>query len=875
MSSNGEGPPGSHAGTAGFHEQVPSQPVENRAEETSLADAGEAQHTSESRKDPPIRRLLSEDRRPQRSPRGRAKATKDLENSLDTIIDGVVGHWKGTRWPRNQEESEFSRQYYESFQGKEKNTVLKQARRNQLVKERHGYDEETAWLQILELLQKESPRGAHRYVKRMETIRFPQGISAKWSGDAGESILEITLRTGSHVQTVSSGPNPTTFSSLKLWGKPDQNKAAKRMLQDSDLLQVVCEDNLNASTSLADYVLHSEVSKRHGEAKPAVGPDGALLGDDTSTNDASRLHGAKDGATEELPPTRSNWSYTRLRNEGAWIGQDRSWKSDMFPQTQEPGGFMTAASLANRIEHLSRQNIRKRHAITRNQQKLVELLTRPENASHITPSAVASAFRFLAKHMFFPSIRSILTALEDTRVEVTAEVFVPLLTVAAMRENVMAFHNVVHIMRKRAVIPDSTTWVAFHTMTLKRFPHLADKVISGMHARGMTLNPETKVRNVEEYANDLFEAFAQAHPGATIEGFVENLDRDIPGGKWLTTFTVNKICHSLLKRGQIQLAYDLVDELVARGGRPSTVTLNTFLSAAKRDRSLEMAVATLRKFHNLHAKSRPLAKRKDIKVFSRTHDLQIAVNETTLKHLLRLSWSQRQYNRFRVFWRFAACTGLLNTEILGKVHRRIVARSALDFPRDNPSLNDSRSPRRRMWDAWAARFAIGVHSGLMVDDTAAGDVAPAIEQSTRSSKAASPDDDVEGSTAFGTQVEKPVSPQRAHRQRLLEIYSKDVEHGQDLRPLETLVRLADEAQRRDEAWHVSLLGTPKGLAQDHSGEGMFDAMLLDAVDVPVEVRDPQKPIELRQYGIEVPDEAPESEESHEVSASEEKSEGHL
>jgi hypothetical protein len=155
----------------------------------------------------------------------------------------------------------FRKQYFDAHKSDDKHRMKQRARRHLLSKKRSEIPEKQAWRDILRILEQHSPADAEHYIKRMETIRLPEGIFAQWIRDPGESILEVMQRTGSHVQ-VKPTKEIGHFSSITLLGTPSQNAAAKKLLQESDLLSAISEDDLNASKSLADYNLHSEIGGR-------------------------------------------------------------------------------------------------------------------------------------------------------------------------------------------------------------------------------------------------------------------------------------------------------------------------------------------------------------------------------------------------------------------------------------------------------------------------------------------------------------------------------------------------------------------------------------------------------------------------------------
>jgi pentatricopeptide repeat protein len=728
----------------------------------------------------------------------------------------------------------FHDRYFGANKARENGRMKEQARRHQLMAERHEFSEKRAWHGTIQVLQRDSPEGAKHYKKRMETIRLPEGIFARWLRDPGESILEVMQRTGSHVQVVP-GRDVGLFSSLTLLGLPSQNAAARRLLQESDLLGAVSGDDLDALKSLADYNLRSEISDRHGKAlkeddnnnvgeideslydllddvelgqlEDAVGIMTENKAADTSTG---QLENAVDTMDEEAP-TRAVWS-----EPSASFDVKRTAKKstgDSLPATPPP---TSAVSLMARIEDLtapiprqvwlkSFENLDQSGAAI--QRELVALLTSPENAHLVTHRVVAKALVYLAHHMKFPAIRVIMNALKDTKLAIDADVFNTLLAAAAKAENTHAFHYIVHTMRGRGVCPNARTWVHFLTLTAKRFPEDADKVRSRMQKTAIDADLSTKIQSLEDHSAALLAAFIESYPDASFQDFIKTISDDMPGVRWLTSFSANTMCQHLLKAGNISTAFELVDELVIRGGRPDVVTLNIFLGAAEKDGNMEMAVAVLRKFHDLNAKSTPLAEANANRFMTlpRVHDLSIRLNGASFHLLSSIAWQKKYFNCSRVFWRYSCCAGHASAKIYKKIRHSIaISADANAMVRMDETTGD----RARMWNSLAARFIIGVQAGA--DPQSAAKVL---------------------STARGVQTTAAAMTQR------MQLLAQDPKEVQSLRPTRFLVDVAEEAYRQDRQWKFNLVGLPKGLKEFGSYDHMFEYMLRDGVKVPVRVGD--------------------------------------
>jgi hypothetical protein len=757
----------------------------------------------------------------------------------------------------------FRDRYLLANKAQDNERMKEQARRHQLMAERHEFSEKKAWHYTVQLLQQDSPEGAKNYKKRMETIRLPEGIFARWLRDPGESILEVMQRTGSHVQVVP-GKDVGLFSSLTLLGLPSQNAAARRLLQESDLIGAVSGDDLDALKSLADYHLRSEISDRHGKALKEddnhnVGYLDESLYDLLDDVELGQLENAVDIMTENKAaemapgqientldttdteaPTRAVWSQSSATFDIKRTPKESA--HDSIPGTSQFTAPTSAVSLAARIEDLTapipRQVwLKSFGSLGRSQaaihRKLVALLTNPENAHLVTSSAAAKALTHLAHHTKFPAIREVMNALKDTKLVIDADVFNTLLAAAAKAENTHAFHYLVLTMRGRKVSPNASTWLHLLTLTTKRFPEDADKVRSRMQTRAVDADLSTKIRSLEAYSVALLTSFIESYPDAGFKDFVKTISDDMPGVRWLTCFSANKMCHHLLKVGNTSTAFEVIDELVIRGSRPDSYTLNTFLSAAEKDGNMEMAVAVLRKFHDLNANSTPLAEINSDRfaTLPRVHDLSIPLNSVSFHLLSSLAWQRQHFNCLRVFWRYSCCAGHASAKIYGLLHHSVLFGTGEDAI--TKASDGSTNARTRMWKSWAARFAIGVQAGF--DSRWAANVL-SIAQGVQPT---SPENITPTHAALSPQSHQagtPLTWQLARKHRL-KILFEDPKEVQSLHPTRLLVDIAEEAYQKDREWKVNLIGLPKGLKKFESYNHMFEYMLQDGIEVPVEVGD--------------------------------------
>jgi pentatricopeptide repeat protein len=765
--------------------------------------------------------------------------------TLDEILEGGANlSGENEVGPTSKEGMTFRKQYFDAQKSDDKHRMKQRARRHLLSKQRSEMSEKQAWRDILRILDEGTPADAEHYIKRMETIRLPEGIFAQWIRDPGESILEVMQRTGSHVQ-VKPSKEIGRFSSITLLGTSSQNAAAKKLLQESDLLSAVSEDDLNASKNLADYHLHSEIGrpfmKRNNRVINDVQTSDDLVDNELNDFDVSKLEDAVSVTTGQ-DQTRAVWSKPSTTGLGESF-RVKGPKGHTVIGTTKSAVPSTAVAFTARIEQLTADRphvlwTKGRRATDAPgrplKDEVVALMTNPDCAHLITPVAARMALRYLAKHMYFPAVREILNALKDGNRQLdpelfTADTFNVLLDAAARHENVVAFHYIVNTMRERSVSPNPGTWVAFHTLMLKRYPGDSDKVLQMIKVKSLHAEPSVAIENLEAFSSDLLLSFMRERPKASMKAFINSVTRDVAGVRWLTTFSANAMCHTLLKRGEITRAFAIVDELVRRRGRPDAVTLNIFLTAAQKDSHLPLAVAILRKFRDLHNNSIALAStaKNPITLLPRAHDLSITPDGSTFKILFSLAWDHGYMNCTRVFWRYACCAGHAHTSIAQQMKTSVTSQSAREgfVQTDDVKV----SSRRGMWDAWAAKFAMGVKAGL--GPTHAAEVLRIVRHSVA--------EDVSEKDSLSNTSEqlaaRQASRQSAYARRTLLL--ADRQEVQSLKPVQSLADMTEEAWRMDREWKERNLGLPKGLSTYGDRDAMFEMMLKEGIEVPVEVGD--------------------------------------
>ncbi|KAK5131684.1 hypothetical protein LTR08_000738 [Meristemomyces frigidus] len=259
--------------------------------------------------------------------------------------------------PKAQMREEFPPIYYRSQQWQTKRGADNRTRRHEIQRERHTYSPrhtDEGWLaRTMEDLARATPDEAEPFKKRMETVALPPGVRAIFTGNVGESLLEIMRRTGSHAHIVhpdtelskrkigltdkessidgytdatsptevdsssekispdTQSTTPTGFQYLKLWGTVKQNSDAMTLLPD--LMQAVTGDDLATRRNIEDHDLRYE-SKPLGTDPASTGMDNSMdrmmaRWHEPETNESIEVEDTKvrSDATDEPSSIRSVW----------------------------------------------------------------------------------------------------------------------------------------------------------------------------------------------------------------------------------------------------------------------------------------------------------------------------------------------------------------------------------------------------------------------------------------------------------------------------------------------------------------------------------------------------------------------------------------
>ncbi|OQO02131.1 hypothetical protein B0A48_11683 [Cryoendolithus antarcticus] len=721
------------------------------------------------------------------------------------------------------------------------------AQQARIQRERHPINEGRAWLDILRILSNDTTSGRKAHARVMETIMLPPGVSARWTRDPGESLLEIMQHTGSHVQSLPSEQN-AEMPGLTLYGTPAQNDAATRYLRSSDLLSASSKLYDDVSPLLSAHelhkVTHESSGENHGDARheadaPIPDEELDLL---NSVLDATYM---VQSATAEPGPVRAVWHRTQpdlyiplstlLRTE-----QDAYTAS---PTSRLPSLPEDSISFTERILTLTAYRPRllkyKGKNETRSpyhedvQEELVRLLKSGFDQKIVTLEAVVTALDWLGRHMYFPAVRAIVLAADTAEFHLSAEVFDTMLRFAAISPSVDTFRYLVRFMHRAGGKATAVTWLHFESLTWRFHPSRVEEVREAMHEAGVHFDKDAKLELFKQDAPHLLTHFVKRHPDAKFDDFVRDIVSQYPDIARMGRRAANSLVDAALLLGRSDIALDVVRELIRQGERPNTTTLDHFLHSARRNRHVESAVAILSIFTRLPYKLNEKTETPLVSIHDDYHNAQygnvlfepstrafsVILSASSFRWLLWLAWDRRMWNCFRVFWRYACMAGHVDYGFVVKMKASLRAGQTARWDpkrhsnmpllkRAGPGVPNHITGRTRVWDVWAARFVLGNADGLETWDAA----------------------------------DKPVRRgprERPKPDRMTDWFERldlDLREVQSLKPVRPLAELAEEAYQLDLEWRKLNFGTTKGCTEGKwKGTEMLQVMMKAGIQVPVEV----------------------------------------
>ena len=710
-------------------------------------------------------------------------------------------------------------------------------------KTRHPYHSDN-WRPIFWLLEKTTLVGEQHHRKILEIVKVPKNVHARFTADAGEVLLEIMLRTGSHLQVEStSGTHEEfEFTSLSLLGTQFQNTEALNLLPR--FVEIYSPTGSYSSKGWHPYVLerrNKRTLKHHSlavDSKQWAHQDG----EDEELSDAD----LKSLETALGQVTKNDFVGSSIAESvrAVWAVDRRKHTSKIaLPRRPMIGGALELSNyvrdLMSPIPKLARGALS--HSVESQEpndyfetviEELISLLEDPGIILHMSKQILDQAFAFLVKHNQFPAAHQIYTKLAACGYAFHASNFNVLLAAAAKVGDVHNFEYALTLMLRRKIRPTATTWSAFHRLIHRRFPADANIVADAMRTRGLLSDPAAAKEVVQNSVEgDLTAHLAQQ---GSLASFLELYDtryrfsRGHEGFEWLTVDVVNRMVKTFLAHGRMHDAYQVLETFQHREPKASlsTATLNTFLTSSLQASDPSTAIAV-------------------INWFRIGEEGALTPDHITFSILFNIAFKRRYFNMLRVVWRYACSMGLVERTMSHQIRK-----SLLSFAPGTVEEKGDEISRGQLWRTWAGKFAVGVADGITNSLPPLEKVADIETHAVRSKRAESTPPAIVANRSHPYQplsekaqklirmaseppLAKGVDESITRRKKLQSLLIADLKQVMELKPVLPLSTLLARALQKDLEWKKKGFGHPKAFLTAEAESTMFAEMMADAIHVPM------------------------------------------
>jgi len=797
---------------------------------------------------------------------------------------------------------------------------------------------------VLRSLHKVGPVEADTYVRRTEIIPLAAGSKAVFKVATREAVLDILLRTGCNVHPVlrsSRGENSrekdrgeiisnisilndtdstdSWFDALAFTGSRLQIRAAIDIIPNmikvidtdaglsTECREVSRDDTQTSAKRSEDFPCFPQEFHRHDIGFETRSSGDGSSNPDSKSNSTSPIFIRVVWARARKQSFAYQEALLRRCSDGTFQASGAAFTLE---QLRPPiDSAITFAAYVDDLTNLPPRLLRRRVQTSSTagepihffRQVITELISLFENSQFqelISNDAAEYALQFLMKYSDYHAAQLVFDALlSNETYTLSNSVFDAMLEAAAKNQDMHNFRWLVSTMARLRVAPSWKTWVCLYDLACRRLTSdNAALVLQRMSSNGVLDVPqalrETVCSNVER---DLIDYLLQNH-NASLKHFVDWYDKRF-GRKghgnmnsmhraavepriWLSTSTANRMIKVLLFQGRKSDALEVVRMLEAAGDFPDTVTLNTFLTDARRARNPGAAVATLKQ----------LSRASQNQAYSHP---EIVLDELSYANLFDIAWKGRYYNMVRVIWRYACCAGEVMWDVQQRIRQSLLtylpapkspsqtkAACVADIVLHDPQheihnsrmvsaagmTEDIRGLRFSLTGVFygmAGKFAVGIPDHTISPSRSASSfLQQAVRERKLATLAAVPRTPRDTSHANGEEATSPPStrmsdPKHASRERqLLDMIRADILATGAFRPLIPFADMLEQALKKDLEWRARGFGM---LTHDHfeqlkmlSGSteaartkifaDILDEMLSEGLKVPMIVKDPKRDV---------------------------------
>ncbi|KAK2625311.1 hypothetical protein QTJ16_005680 [Diplocarpon rosae] len=314
------------------------------------------------------------------------------------------------------------------------------------------------------------------------------------------------------------------------------------------------------------------------------------------------------------------------------------------------------------------------HAITR---LLRELFRDPNCTPAITRAACHVALEHFISCNLIRDARILFVRMEIMRLEMTPRTFNIMLAGAAKVNDLSSFHFILHLMRRRGIVPNGKTWTYF--LMAVDDVRIKFHILTAMRKKGLLNHIQTLQDAVFDLVQPEVESSLSSNRSQA--EFIAHMDSNY-GPAWLSLRTGNRILKTLGAHGLFSRCWEFLHFMESRNFRPDHFSINIVLHYCKEATNLTGAVELLRSLPG-----------------SMKYTATAETTAEMYRMMFHLAWRARSYNVAKVVWRYACLAGATSFRMRNRIFQSM---------RDSNRVEEPRGAKHK-WFKFAGPVIIGLH----------------------------------------------------------------------------------------------------------------------------------------------------------------------
>ncbi|MCJ1362813.1 hypothetical protein MMC16_001919 [Acarospora aff. strigata] len=409
------------------------------------------------------------------------------------------------------------------------------------------------WRIPLDMLEQQTFGGPAYFDQGEERILVREDILPAFTGDIGETLWDIKVRSGCEIHVLGKEEGIGTYRSVMVRGSPSSIEMAKEAMIE------FCHGVLLESISDSEKILVGAAAKEYQERRKS--------------------------------PVRKTWTKETkkiLQLRVDQIARPRAWTTLSFVDYVADITRSTVSRLMHR--HLYKDDD---PHVKKVAQELRILFKDPQYQDFVSVQAFNHALEFLYRYNMVSTLRTLFVRMEELNLRMLPETFNIMLRGAAARKDLHTYTFLLRLMIKRGVKPNGGSWVALLMAVPSRAVQM--RIESSMRKRGLLGYPAT----VKEVASLMVSGELTGHLGSgqDLKSFMGRID-GIYGLDWVSLSSLNRILDVTCEGGSFSQVLDALELFRDRSIHPNSVSLNTILSHCHRQGNINEAVRQMQHIHS-------------------------------------------------------------------------------------------------------------------------------------------------------------------------------------------------------------------------------------------------------------------------------------